>query len=746
MATASTKKADKALLDEARERFKRSQEIDGDNRKQALADTEFVWKKGAQWADRDRKRRENDMRPCLEINMLPQFIKQVVNDGRMNRPGIRVHPANGEASEEVAEILQGLIRHVEYDSNAPATYDVAFEHAVTGGRGYWRVMSEYESPDSFNQKLVIKRVSDPLSVRVDPDYQEPDGADIGWAFVTESMPKETFEQKWPNARALNYEEEDEEWAGDEESVVVADYYRRIAEKRVLVQTRQAGAVWKDELPADTPEDEIVTEREVDDYRVEWVKIAGGSQILERYEWPGKYIPIVLCVGDEIVINGKRIYQGLIRRAIDSQKLFNVSRTSIAEHLAASPKSPWLMAEGQVGPYSSIWRTANKIAHDYLPYVPTTIGGKDVPPPQRVQPAVMPPGLADQALLSSQDLRATIGIYDPSLGQKSNETSGRAIIAREKQGDTATFHFLDNLARAVAHTGRVILDLIPHYYDTQRLVVTIAEDDEQSTVMINQEVPLADAAQAIVSNDVTVGKYSVAIKAGPSYATKRMEAAEFMLQVVQSNPAIMQVAGDLIMKSQDVAGAEELAERLEMMLPPPIQAQIKAKKEKKTPPDPQMMAQLQQMQQQMQQAAMAFQQLQAENQKLKADTSLKAQTAQQEMSIERERTAAEIQLEREKAEAQAELAVQKAELDAKVKMAVAAINRDSEPMEAVGPDVAGIMETLVQGVEGLRAQIERVEQIAARKPRRHIMRDLPTGESVIEELPDDMGEQQQPVQE
>jgi len=677
---------------EAAKRYVQGVEEDKDNRDEALFDTKFVWEKGAQWPDRALDRREIDEQPCLEMNQLPQFIKQVVNDQRQNPAGIRITPASGDASEETAELLQGMTRYIEYDSQAQQAYDSAFEQAVTGGRGYWRVLSEYLPGNTFDQKLIIKRIPDFLSV-VMSHYNEPDTSDKDWCFVTESVPLDAFKERWPDADPSSWDEGDEyqqKWNKiDDKEVLTADYYRRVIKKRRMVALSDGVMAYEDEL---TPELKagmktrgvtIVRTRECDDYSVEWFKIAGGRQILEENQWPGTIIPVVPCIGDELVVEGKVLYQGLIRRARDPQMMYNYASSATAERIALAPKAPYIMAEGQDESHELEWKNANKSAQSALFYKPTTYEGQLVPPPQRASPIQAESGLIELMNSSKADLRSTIGIYDPSLGQRSNEISGKAIMAREKQGDTATYHFVGNRDRAVALTGRIIVELIPKYYDSQRIVSILNEKDEVETTPIN--VPgaegdaLSGALNAIKMNDVSKGQYAVTISTGPAYASKVAESAETTMSLVQSFPQIMQVAGDLIVKAQQIPGAEEIADRLKAMLPPAIQAMEKAKAGGQDPKAmlADLQQKLQQAQQQMQQMQQGMQQMQQENQQLKSGEQSKMAAIQAKSQADAADSQARAQADAAKAAADRDAKVQSAMMDAQLQERLEQIRLASE---------------------------------------------------------------------
>lgn len=645
-----TKKEKDALLKEARDRRADVLERDAENRKWQREDTKFVYEPGGQWANAFKDRRKGEQGaaddPCLEFNQLKQFVNQVVNDQRQSRPGIRVHPADSQATDDTAETIQGLARAIEYDSQAEAVYDGGYQGSVVGGRGFWRIVSEYEDAKSFNQKLVIKRVPDPLSVVPDIDFQAPDASDMNFCFVDEALTKDEFERKWPKARIASWNAGDEfdEWF-DDKKIIVSDYYRRICVKRDVVMLPDGTSVWADELPEGMSAEGLPV-RESEDYRIEWYKLGGGQDVLEVYDWPGSIIPVVMDMGDEIVVDGKRMFQGLIRMARDAQSLFNFAMTAQAIHLASAPRAPYIMAEGQAEGYEALWRDANKKNFAYLYYKPQMVDGALAPPPQRNPPSMPDAGLMNASQQATQLIRSTIGMYENSLGLHGQETSGRAIVAREKQGDNATFHYADNHARAIALTGRIIVELIPHYYDTQRTAYIVGQDDERQEAELNVPDPLTGE---VVKNNLTSGKYTVTVSSGPTYATKRQESADMLMQLVQAVPDVMKVAGDLVIKAQDLPDAEVLSERFKMLLPPQIQQAEQARAAKQNPQIAmltqtvqQLQGQLQQVQQQAQQAVG---QLQQENAQLKADKSAqreanqaKADAAQQGAAVDMEKIA------------------------------------------------------------------------------------------------------------
>lgn len=599
---------DEKIIKEALARFKLAEEAESKIRIQALDDLKF--RAGEQWPEDVKSERSRDGRPCLVINKIPQFIQQITNDQRQNRPSIKAHPVDDKADLETAKIIQGLIRHIEYNSNADVAYDTAFESAVVGGRGFFRVITEYADPDSFDQEILVKRIRNPFSVFFDPHSQEPDGSDANFGFVTEDLSKDEFISKYPKADLAKAGEWDSVgntepgwFTGD--SCRVAEYFYREFKEIDLVLLSDGSSGPKDRLPKLLPEGvTVVRERTAMVPVIKWCKL-NGNEILEKTEWLGKWIPIIPVYGAELDVDGERILEGVIRNAKDPARMYNYWASAETEAIALAPRAPFVAAEGQLEGYEDQWASANRKNHSVLKYKPISLGGVPVAPPQRnaFEPAVQ--AITQARMLASDDLKATTGIYDASLGNKSNETSGIAIQRRNTQAQTSNFHFVDNLTRSLRHTGRILIDLIPKVYDTARSARIIGENEEQKVIRVNE--PFEENGKSVLYQ-LDVGKYDVTIDVGPSFASKRQEAATSMMEVTRSMPQLMQIAGDILVKNMDWPGAQELADRIKKTLPPGLADDPK----KPSPLPPQVQQQMNQMNQMIESMT---QQLQTANQKI-----------------------------------------------------------------------------------------------------------------------------------
>ena len=523
-------------------------------------------------------------RPCLTINKLPQHVRQVTNDQRQNRPGAKVIPVDDNADVEVADIFNGMIRHIEYISDADVAYDTACENQVSYGEGYLRLLTEYCEDNTFDQDIKISRVRNSFSVYMDPTIQDPTGADAKWCFVTEDVTKAEFERMYPDASPITTlqslgvgDQSISNWL-NEDTIRLADYYY-IDFDRTTLNLYPGNATAFEGTPEDKQLRAIYGKpkksRESDRPKVKYCKI-NGYEILEEREWAGKYIPVIRIVGNEFEVDGRLYVSGLVRNAKDAQRMYNYWVSQEAEMLALAPKAPFIGYGGQFEGYEQQWKTANTQNWPYLEVNPDVTDGQGgmLPLPQRAQPPMASSGLLQAKAGASEDIKSTTGQYNASLGMGSNERSGKAILARQREGDVGTYHYGDNLARGVRHVARQLVDLIPKIYDTQRIARIIGEDGETKMIKINpeQQQPVNKIMdeRGIVMEKIYnpgVGKYDVVAITGPGYATKRQEALEAMAQLLQGNPQLWAVAGDLFVKNMDWPGAQEMSKRFAKTIDP-----------------------------------------------------------------------------------------------------------------------------------------------------------------------------------
>lgn len=584
-------------MKEMRERYDRAVEADSENRELAIDDLKFVTVPGNQWDERQRKARKG--RPCYEFPILRSHWRQVVNDQKKARPGIKVRPVeNGDVKG--AELRQGLIRNIESRSNAERAYDGAFELVTASGFGAWRIAAEYSDDDSWDQDLCIRPIPDPLtSVWFDPDAKSPDMRDAKYAFVEETMSRDRFKELYPDAELVSFEAARDfgTWFG-EDSVRVAEYWRMEPVTKTLVLLSDGRTVDEAELDeaavAQLQSEGITVERTrtVKTHKVVSSIVSGAEEIDGPYDSVFSRIPIVPVYANRHFIEGKWVWCGMVRFSRDPQKLLNYNFTSMQEVLAKQHKATPIvtpkMLEG--AGVKEGWDKSNVMDVPYLMITPDT---QQPQGPYYLNPPPIHAAFAQSGQMAIDMLKASDGIFDASVGARSNETSGKAIMARQQEGDTATFDYQDALNFGIQATGEILLSALPKVYDTPRVVRVLGKDGAEDAVQLYQEGPNGEKL-----NDLSAGKYDVTVTTGPSYDTQRMEFVDALVQLSQGNPLIGQAVPDLIVGSMDFPKADEAAERLKLFLPAPVQ-QAMAQKDQ-SPAVVQLQGQLQQMQQMAQQ--------------------------------------------------------------------------------------------------------------------------------------------------
>ena len=576
---------DKRIQD-AQKFLRFSNDADSYNRQDALDDLKFS--SGDQWPVEVQNSRNLEARPCLTINKLDGFIRQVCNQQRQARPRMKAHSMNSQANAKVADILTGIFKHIEVNSDADSAYDTAFEFAVRMGWGYWRVVTDYVREDSFDQEIFIKPIANPFTVYFDPNSQMPDGSDAESCLITEVMSKKDFKAQYPGAddggnfTMRGTGDADADWIMKDD-IRIAEWWYTERKKTKLLLLSDGTQVYKEDAPAPEIMEAagimVVAERDTMRKTIKWAKLT-GMEVLEERDWVGKYIPIVPVYGQQLVVDDKRKKYGLVRQAKDPQRMYNYWRTALTESVALAPKAKWLLAEGQDEGHENEWAQANVKATPVLRYKQKDIEGQPAPQPTRLQPEPPPAGIVEATSAINNDLQTVVGIFDPNQFMQGNQ-SGKAIRGQQMQIDLSNFHYYDNLTRSLKQTGRIILDLIPKIYDKERVMRIIGYDNQPEMVTINQRVFDEMGAEKIL-NDVTVGEYDVFMDTGPGYQSKRQEAVEAMVPLLQANPELFNAAGDLVFRNMDFPGADVIADRLAAMNP---MAQIDEKSD--IPPQAQM---------------------------------------------------------------------------------------------------------------------------------------------------------------
>lgn len=666
----------KALLKRVRERCKIMMDADRDNRVLAIEDLKFTNVPGAQWDDAMKK--ERGQRPCREYNKLRITCKRVINDIRANRPASKVRGVEG-ADKKTGEIYDGLIRNINNISDFDTITDGTAEYQTFGGMGGWRINTRYVSEDAFEQEIVEESIPNPFCLYADPackDQMKRDAQD--WILV-DKITVASYEKRWPKASKVDWDEsefdDEDEWQEDELVRVVEYWYKEPYEK-TLLQLDDGKVVDGDSDEAVLiPPERIKKTRKVICDRVKMC-IASGDAILEEADWAGSMFPFVMVYGEYMIIDGKVYWWGLPRFGKDAQRSYNLSRTAAEETVAMTPQAKWWATVAQALGLEKQWAEATKKNFPFLLYNPDP---KSPGPPARMPGADVPAALIAQAQIASEDIKAVTGIYDASLGNRSNETSGIAINARQEQGEIATFNYKDNIGKAIKRNAEILIDLIPKIYDTERELRILGNDGAEDYAKVNEVVVDPATGQQIKINDLATGRYDVTVTIGPNWSTRRQEAAEIYTSM-DKDGSLKAIAGDLMFKAMDLPYSDEIAERIKVMLPPPIQQMLS--QDKAVPPEAQaVMAQASQAMQMVEQQMQAIQQA--------------AQQVQEDQHAA-DKTKAEIQI------AMANLSAQKSDFEATIAKSMAQLTAKEAQLTVKATEQAGNEKVQAQADESTNA--------------------------------------------
>jgi hypothetical protein len=589
-------------------------------------------------------------RPCLVINKLDQPVQQVINEARGARIAVKIKPKSDGASQEGAEIRQGIYRTIEAESRAHIGRLWALDRAVKCGRGAYRVVTKYSNDGDFDQDIVIERILNQGSVYLDPFATEPDWSDGEWALITSDIPIDEYKRRYPKSKLNGISAEELEsignkvpgWIGSTEeegsrTIRIAEYFYFDHEDRDLVFVPGSGKMWADKIPKHMSLPPTAVIRTIDIRHLKWCVI-NCEEVLEEEDRDGRYIPIIPVIGKEYNVGGDRSWKGVISNSKDAQRSYNYMRSAQVEAVGLAPKAPWIMAEGQDEGYETMWDQSNTKNYTRLKYKPVDFMGKPVAPPQRnvAEPAIQAISMAVSA--AAEDIKSTTGRFDPSLGRVRADQSGKAIGMLKESGEATTSNYLENLTSISMHyEAKVILDLMPYVYDRPGRVLRVMgeEEHQDQTVMLNQPFVMGQDGQPQPAPppgmmerlgqavgiggkkrrdprflDLRNGEYSVEVSVGKSFPTQREENAEMLRSIIESAPGLTPMLADLMVEQLDTPIAKRAAERLRKMNP---QIQESEQGEQELPPEVQQ--KMQAMEQQMQQMTQVLEQ---QNEEIKSN--------------------------------------------------------------------------------------------------------------------------------
>jgi portal protein len=572
-----------AFIDLARRRYSEAKAFDAEDAAAGLLDVDFV--AGNQWDEAATKIRKKLKRPRLTWNRMHKFCDQVINEGRQNKPAIKVTAADG-GKVQTAELIQSRIRQIEYESDADIAYDTSREGQVISARGFYRITTKWAAPPKWKQYICIEPIENQFSVTYDPAARRYDRSDANYLFVESIMSKSQYLLTYPKsplAQSGNFSSGNSlypEWLNigeNSDNVRVAEYWLKQLKLRQLAQLHDGTCAWLDELTSKA-QSAVIQTRDEYDWAI-WQYIIDGVSVLAKTEWPGKLFPIIPVWGRQEVVRGRKRNVSLGRYGIDAQKLINLYVSNIAENIAMQPKTPWVGPAGSFDDNRQDWEESNNIPKAFLEYKPVTVAGAPLGPPQRnvQEPPIQALSLGLNQAVDA--LKAAMGIYDQSLGDSSPDTSGLAIQTRNRESDNGNFHFSDNEARSRKYAGRILLELIPKIEANDASISVRSVDGKTSKVKLRQPVKHEDGST--VTHTLDEGSYEPHISTGASYSSQRQEAFKIYSTLAQQDKTFMQIGGDILFRNMDAPGADQLADRYAKMLAPQLQnpgdpAQLNAK--------------------------------------------------------------------------------------------------------------------------------------------------------------------------
>ena len=581
------------ILGEARERFRHCQTFESNARNNWKADYRFGHADSVnlyQWQGDTVDSRNSSGKPCFTINRTKNYCMQIINDALQNKSQIEVRAVGGGASFQAAEIIEGICRHIEYISNAQSAYAKATYDMVFSGLGFWRVVTDWANDDSFDQEIYIRPIKDTLSVYLDPYIQQADGSDAKFGFIFTDMSQDEFKRSYPKYKdqitdsPFGAENEDSGMWVREGRMRVCEYFRMVDDKDTLHYLDNGMTVRESEVKDADLMDQLkansVRQREVSRPKIEWYLIA-GDKIVDNNIWPGMYIPIVRVPGIETIIDGELDRMGHVRALIDSQVSLNYYVSAGIEYVANQTKSPWLADVKSIEGVEEYWRDSNVKNFAVLPYKGVTDEGVEMEAPKRADPPVYAGAFLDGAKVSINEMEMVSGQPPASMGDASQERSGKSVIERQRAAANVTYHFVQHLSDSIRHTGKILIDLITSgvVYDTPRIMKILAQDGTPQTVMLDPNAPQGhqpmqgldgesiDPQQVAAVINHTVGEYDVVAEIGPQYTTRRQEFVSATMDILAQNESLTPLIGDLVFRNMDFPGAQEIADRMRRMVPP-----------------------------------------------------------------------------------------------------------------------------------------------------------------------------------
>ncbi|WP_259565651.1 portal protein [Enterobacter sichuanensis] len=582
MAETLEKKHERIML-----RFDRAYTPQQDVREKCIEATRFARVPGGQWEGATAAGTKLDDQfekyPKFEINKVATELNRIIAEYRNNRITVKFRPGDKEASEELANKLNGLFRADYEETDGGEACDNAFDDAATGGFGCFRLTSmlvnEYDPMDE-RQRIAIEPIYDPSrSVWFDPDAKKYDKSDAMWAFCMYSLSPEKYEAEYGKTPPASLDVTTmTSWEYDwfePEVVYIAKYYEVRKESVDVISYRQplTGEIATyDSDQIEEIQDELaiagfeeVARRSVKRRRV-YVSVVDGQNFLEKARRiPGEHIPLIPVYGKRWFIDDIERVEGHIAKAMDPQRLYNLQVSMLADTAAQDPGQIPIVGMEQIRGLEKHWEARNKKRPAFLPLreVKDKAGNiiAGATPAGYTQPAVMNQALAALLQQTSADIQEVTG-GSQAMQQMPSNVAQETVNNLMNRSDMASFIYLDNMAKSLKRAGEVWLSMAREVYGSDREVRIVNEDGTDDIALMNAQVVDRQTGRVVALNDLSTGRYDVTVDVGPSYTARRDATVAALTNVLNTmlpqDPEAGIIRG-LIMDNMDGEGLDDYKE-------------------------------------------------------------------------------------------------------------------------------------------------------------------------------------------
>ena len=543
------------------ELYESAKDSDKDNLIRARECEDFLHKRDGQWEQHVYS--NFSKKPRYTLDLVNPIVDQIAGEVRKANFDIKVKPAGGEATDDAAKLLDGMIRNIENISNASRVYSKAAEGMIGAGVDGWQVVQDWAEEDSFDQDLFIKPVFNFIdSVVFDPSSQEQDRSDAMWAMKLTTMSKDEYAERWPDREPVSIDASTTRYEKcQDELITVGEFYLVKLTDKILIKMNNGAVYSEDDVLSVV--DELAERGITEEARrtrpsrgVSIRHLDGGGWLGDEQPTVFSWIPIIPTYGKFKISNNEVIWRSKIDKILDPARINNYAFSKNVEEVVLSPKPKvWLTAEQAEG-YTDTLETMST-NNDPVQFYNHVDGQA---PPFNPGGAAPNPALGLLQQVSRDAVAQGAGMFTASMGNNPGLQSGVAIEALQERGDNGTLDVFESQEVAICHTAKILLNAIPKVYDAKRQVRILSEDGVAKNEIINNSVMDEETGQPVVLNDLSLGRYDATCNVGKSFKSRQQETVAAVTEVMQVDPTAIQGAEDILYSNISAPGMSLLAER------------------------------------------------------------------------------------------------------------------------------------------------------------------------------------------